>query len=169
LHRGLSKREQHQFPCASSLLIDRSCWLYVTRSLDELAKHVHSTVSKLKCAIFWGTKMESTLFRIGSILISSLLLSLGAPIVSRAQNDAAATFKAKCAVCHGANGDGSTNVGKSMKMRDLRSADVQKQTDAELNTIVCCGKGKMPAYQGKLTDEQIKQQVAYMRTLAKTP
>jgi mono/diheme cytochrome c family protein len=112
--------------------------------------------------------MNAMLFRIGSILIASILLSMGAPLATQAQNDAAATFKAKCSVCHGANGDGSTNIGKSMKLRDLRSADVQKQTDAELNTIICCGKGKMPAYQGKLTDEQIKQQVAYMRTLAKS-
>ena len=59
------------------------------------------------------------------------------------------------------------DVGKGMKLRDLRSPDVQKQTDAELYTIICCGKGKMPGYQGKLTDDQIKQQVAYIRSLAK--
>lgn len=107
------------------------------------------------------------MFRIGSLLLFAFLLVLSLPLEARAQNDAAAVFKAKCAVCHGANGDGNTNVGKGMKLRDLRSPDVQKQTDAQLNTIVCCGKGKMPGYQGKLTDDQIKQQVAYMRTLAK--
>lgn len=111
--------------------------------------------------------MNRSLFRIGSILPFALLLALCLPLEARAQNDAASVFKAKCAVCHGANGDGNTNVGKGLKLRDLRSPDVQKQTEAQLNTIICCGKGKMPGYQGKLTDDQIKQQVAYMRTLAK--
>jgi cytochrome c6 len=111
--------------------------------------------------------MNRTLFRIASIFPFAFLLALFLPSEAHAQNDAASVFKAKCAVCHGANGDGNTNVGKGLKLRDLRSPDVQKQTDAQLNTIICCGKGKMPGYQGKLTDDQIKQQVAYMRMLAK--
>jgi cytochrome c6 len=111
--------------------------------------------------------MSRTLFRIASILPFAFLLALCLPPGARGQNDAASIFKGKCAVCHGANGDGNTNVGKGMKLRDLRSPDVQKQTDAELYKIICCGKGKMPGYQGKLTDDQIKQQVAYLRSLAK--
>lgn len=111
--------------------------------------------------------MNHKMFRVGSILPFAFLPTLLLPLQARSQNDAASVFKAKCAVCHGANGDGNTNVGKGLKLRDLRSADVQKQTDAQLNTIICCGKNKMPSYQGKLTDDQIKQQVAYMRTLAK--
>ena len=52
-------------------------------------------------------------------------------------------------------------------MRDLGSADVQKQSDDELITIVTKGKGKMPAYDGKLTKEQITDVVKYIRTLKK--
>ena len=85
---------------------------------------------------------------------------------TRAQNDAAALFKAKCAVCHEANGDATTAIGKNLKLCDLRSSDVQKQSDARLNAITCCGKGKMPGYQGKLTDDEITHLVGYMRTLA---
>ena len=54
-----------------------------------------------------------------------------------------------------------------MKIRDLHSPDVQKQTDAQLADIISSGKGAMPSYKGKLTDDQIKQLVGYIRELAK--
>ena len=54
-----------------------------------------------------------------------------------------------------------------MKIRDFHSPDVQKQTDAELTEIISAGKGAMPSYKGKLTDDQIKQLVGYIRDLAK--
>lgn len=51
--------------------------------------------------------------------------------------------------------------------RDLRSADVQKQTDQELYKWTADGKGKMPAYKAKLTAAEINALVAHMRTMAK--
>jgi cytochrome c6 len=79
----------------------------------------------------------------------------------------AETFKAKCAACHGANGAGDTTMGKNLKIRDLGAADVQKQSDADLEGVIGKGKGKMPAYDGKLTKEQISDLVKYIRTLKK--
>ncbi|HZQ68297.1 MAG TPA: cytochrome c [Terriglobales bacterium] len=76
-------------------------------------------------------------------------------------------FKAKCAVCHGATGAGDTGMGKAMNLRDLGSADVQKQSDADLTAIITNGKGKMPKYDGKLTKEQIESLVQHVRTLKK--
>jgi cytochrome c6 len=84
-----------------------------------------------------------------------------------AQGTAAGLYKTKCAVCHGADGKGDTAVGKADKIRDLSSADVQQQSDAELTAIVTGGKGKMPAYGKSLKAEQIKDLVAYIRSLAK--
>ncbi len=81
--------------------------------------------------------------------------------------DGAATFKAKCAMCHGADGSGNTAMGKSMGLKDLGSADVQKMSDAELTAVVTKGKGKMPAYGGKISDEDISAVVKYIRTLKK--
>ena len=81
--------------------------------------------------------------------------------------DGGADFKAKCAACHGATGAGDTTMGKNLKIRDLGSADVQKQSDADLDTVIAKGKGKMPAYDGKLTKEQIEGLVKYIRTLKK--
>jgi len=75
------------------------------------------------------------------------------------------TFKAKCAMCHGADGKGETSMGKTMKIRDLGSADVQSQSDADLTKIIADGKGKMPKYDGKLTPDQINDVVKFIRTL----
>ena len=75
------------------------------------------------------------------------------------------TFKAKCAMCHGADGKGETGMGKTLKLRDLGSADVQAQSDADLAGIITNGKGKMPKYDGKLTKDQIGEVVNYIRTL----
>lgn len=81
--------------------------------------------------------------------------------------DGAAVYKAKCAVCHGADGKGQTPMGQKMGLRDLGSPDVQKQTDKQLYDWTAVGKGKMPAYKDKLSDEEIKALVAHMRTFAK--
>jgi len=75
------------------------------------------------------------------------------------------TFKGKCAMCHGADGKGETSMGKTMKIRDLGSADVQSQSDADLTKIIADGKGKMPKYDGKLTKDQIDDVVKFIRTL----
>jgi mono/diheme cytochrome c family protein len=76
-------------------------------------------------------------------------------------------FKAKCSSCHGPDGAGATAVGKAMKVRDLRSAEVQKQTDADLQKVISDGKGKMPAYKDKLSVADVSSLVAYIRGLAK--
>lgn len=81
--------------------------------------------------------------------------------------DGAAEFKSRCAPCHGAKGAGETKLGQHLRVRDLGSADVQKQSDAELADIITKGKGKMPAYSGKLSKEQINDLLKWLRTLKK--
>jgi cytochrome c6 len=75
------------------------------------------------------------------------------------------TFKAKCAMCHGADGKGATAMGKTMGLRDLGSAEVQSQSDPDLTNTITNGKNKMPKYDGKLTKDQINDVVKYIRTL----
>ena len=81
--------------------------------------------------------------------------------------DGAAVYKAKCAMCHGADGAGKTPMGKNMNLRDLGSPEVQKQTDAELVKWIADGKGKMPAYKGKISAADIDALVAFIRTMKK--
>jgi cytochrome c6 len=102
---------------------------------------------------------------LGVALISAMAISTA--VVSQAQASGAATYKAKCASCHGADGSGSTPAGKSMKVVSFKSPDIVKASDDELIADTKNGKGKMPAYSGKLSDAQIKDVVAYIRTLQK--
>jgi cytochrome c551 len=91
------------------------------------------------------------------------LVVVAAPLFA----DGAAVYKAKCAMCHGPDGAGQTPTGKSMKVRDLGSADVQKQSDADLTKIITDGKGKMPAYKGKLTPAEITSVIEVIRKMKK--
>ncbi len=102
--------------------------------------------------------------RISTLAVVSLCLC-GMPL--RAAGSGEAVYKSKCASCHGADGKGETPVGKMYKLRDLGSADVQKQSDDELASIISKGKNKMPGYGRSLKEDEIKDLVAYVRTLAK--
>ena len=95
------------------------------------------------------------------------MVALGTMVVSADAQDAAALYKTKCAACHGADAKGETAIGKANKMRDLASEDVQKQSDADLTTVMTGGKNKMPAYGKSLKPDQVKDLVAYIRSLAK--
>lgn len=77
----------------------------------------------------------------------------------------ATVYKSKCATCHGPDGAG-TAVGKSLKVADLRSPEVQSKSDAELTQSVSDGKGNMPGFKGNITDDEIHAALKYVRTLA---
>ncbi len=98
---------------------------------------------------------------VGVVLVAAMPVLAAAP-------DGPALYKSKCAMCHGPDGAGQTPVGKSMKVRDLRSAEVQKQTDIELTKVISGGKGKMPGFGQKLSNADIQAIISYVRTL-KTP
>ncbi len=97
-------------------------------------------------------------------LILAVMMTLASPL--RAQDDAA-LYKSKCASCHAADGSGNTPIGTKLGVKALSDPEVAKHSDAEWAEFTKKGKGKMPAYDGKLTDDQIKGLVKYMRTLAK--
>jgi cytochrome c6 len=100
------------------------------------------------------------------VIATTALMALGLMSVPAEAQDGAALYKTKCAACHGAAGKGDTAVGKANKIRDLSSADVQQQSDADLTTVITSGKGKMPAYGKSLKPDQVKDLVAYIRSLA---
>jgi mono/diheme cytochrome c family protein len=108
---------------------------------------------------------------VGAITVAMLALVILFQTSSQAAGapagDGGETFKAKCVACHGADGTGNTAAGKAMKVRDLTSAAVQEQTDAQLLEIIAKGKGKMPAYEKSLGADKCTELVAYIRTLKK--
>jgi|SRR5947209_8112909 len=100
------------------------------------------------------------------IAISVLAVALVASTVRPAYaEDAAALYKSKCQMCHGADGKGDTPAGKKMGVKDFHSPEAAKMSDEDLFKITKNGKDKMPAYDKKLTDDQIKELVKYIHTL----
>ena len=110
--------------------------------------------------------MIRTISLLASISVFLMTATLLCARSSKGQGAGADTFKAKCAVCHGADGSGNTPMGQKMKLSDLRSPNVQKQSDDELTAIITKGKPPMPAYGKSLSPADIRQLVAYIRSIA---
>jgi cytochrome c6 len=97
------------------------------------------------------------------IALAALVVSFVLPAFG--EDSGADTFKNKCAMCHGADGKANTPAGKAFKALPLRDPMVVNSSDEELITIVKNGKNKMPTFKDKLTDDQVKAVVAYIRAL----
>lgn len=103
--------------------------------------------------------------RIRNAAFLLLAATIAAPVF--AQSAGADTYKAKCQMCHGPDGTAATPMGKMMKIPSFKDPEQIKASDADLIAITTNGKGKMPAYTGKLTEAQIKEVVSFIRTLQK--
>ena len=78
----------------------------------------------------------------------------------------AVTYSKNCATCHGNDGRSKTVKGKLKHARDLTAARWQEDaTDERIYNAIANGKGKMPAFKRKLTNEQIESLVSYVRGL----
>lgn len=72
-------------------------------------------------------------------------------------------YKAKCVMCHGADGTGA--MAKKMGSKDLNSPEVKAMSEADIAKVITDGKGKMTGFKGKLSDDQIKAVADYVKTL----
>ncbi len=105
------------------------------------------------------------------VIIAISLLTISVTSVRAA--DAKALWDANCAQCHGKNGAADTKMGKTLSAKDLTDPKVQAEfTDAKATQSIkegvkTNGKTTMKAFGGKLTDDEIKALVAYVRTLKK--
>ncbi|MGA3007725.1 MAG: cytochrome c [Opitutaceae bacterium] len=102
-----------------------------------------------------------------------LLIALSFVLPSFALADAKDLWTQNCARCHGTDGAGQTKIGKKLGLPDYTDAAVQaKLKDADmlkavLQGVTVDGKQKMPAYQGKLSADDAKALVAYVRSFKK--
>jgi cytochrome c6 len=78
-----------------------------------------------------------------------------------------ATYKAKCQSCHGADGTPNPGIAKMMGVKPATDPSVKAHSEDEMITITANGKDKMPAFKGKLSDDEIKTSVEYFRTFVK--
>jgi cytochrome c6 len=106
-------------------------------------------------------------------IVSIVVSLLAASAISVRAADAKALWAANCAQCHGASGKGDTKMGQLLNAMDLTDAKKQASfTDAKAAAAIKDGvkqngKTTMKAFGGKLSDDDIKALVAYVRTLKK--
>jgi len=95
------------------------------------------------------------------IALAALLACAG---VLGFSQDGAATYKAKCAMCHGPTGTPNAGMAKAMGIKPVSDPDIQKLTVDQIAATVKTGKGKMKPVAG-LSDDQVKAVAAYFKTL----
>jgi mono/diheme cytochrome c family protein len=77
-------------------------------------------------------------------------------------------FERKCASCHNRNGDGKTVTAGRFPYANL--VDGVWRSDGSARAIerqIREGHDPMPKFEGKLTDEEIRQTVTYVRELSR--
>jgi cytochrome c6 len=75
-----------------------------------------------------------------------------------------ATYKSKCAMCHGATGTPSAGMAKMMGIKAVSDPSIQALTIDQMSAAIKDGKGKMKPIEG-LTDAQIKEVAGYYKGL----
>jgi mono/diheme cytochrome c family protein len=110
--------------------------------------------------------MQRSLLYLAPVVTFMCVAILTLPSPLRAQSDGAKLFSTNCTLCHAADGSGTSPTGKALKAKDLRSAEVQQVSDADITALITNGKGKMPAFGKKLKPDDVKALVVYIRSLA---
>jgi mono/diheme cytochrome c family protein len=104
-----------------------------------------------------------------TIVISLALAGLFATASFAADAKAGAgVYDKSCKSCHGADGTANPAIAKMMKVdiKDLKSAEVQGHSDADLKKIISDGQGKMKPV-ASVTGASADDVVAYVRTWKK--
>lgn len=92
----------------------------------------------------------------GITLIIGLLILVTGLAVS-AEPDGKQIYAKRCASCHGEDGQGETRAGQMMNTPNLLTAEWKQGTTVEeLVTTLCEGLGKMPKYEGKLSQKELE-------------
>ena len=98
----------------------------------------------------------------------TMLVLMAAPIATAfAQAPGADVYKSKCQSCHGAQGTPNPGIAKAMGVKPANDPSVKAISESKMIEDTTNGKGKMPAFKGKITDAQIKDSVDYFRSLGK--
>src|ERR1039457_1299780 len=109
-------------------------------------------------------------YRVGAIALLPLFL-FAIPHLAAAQagkaEEGRELFELICVNCHAVDGSGNTPIGKAVGAKDLRAAEAQKLTDAQIYTQIDKGKGNMPPFGDTLNKANINDLIAYVHELTK--
>jgi mono/diheme cytochrome c family protein len=100
-----------------------------------------------------------------TILASSIAVAVFAAPQKGKSGGGATVFQEWCAGCHGPDGHSQTELGKKIGARDLTSDYVKQMSLDDIVTQVKKGKGKMPGFEGKLSDAEISAVASYVKDL----
>ena len=110
---------------------------------------------------------KKTVAAIFATTVLTLSLSALAPSPSSlAVQSVKSLYASKCSVCHGNDGSANTAKGKELKVRNLRSEEFKKMSDAKAMEVLMKGKGKMEGYEKTLGKEKLEQLLVYSRELS---
>ena len=102
-------------------------------------------------------KLKTALVTSLTLLFGGSMLSLMALSLAQDNEAGAAVYEKRCLMCHGEDGKGDTKAGKMTKTPDMNTAEWKNgKTVAALEKTLREGLGKMPKYEGKLSDEELK-------------
>jgi len=92
-------------------------------------------------------------------------------VTADSQTKAKKLYAIDCALCHGATGDGKTDLAKDMQLTLddwTDSKSLANAQDSELFKTIRNGKGKMPAEdKGRATDDEVWNLIVYIRSMGK--
>ena len=101
-------------------------------------------------------------------IFATILPAFAARSLPTVPANPAQNYAKHCASCHGSDGRAKTLKGKLKHARNLADSEWQeKVSDERIFNSIMNGKGKMPAYSKKLSQEDIDGLVNYVRGLKK--
>jgi mono/diheme cytochrome c family protein len=105
------------------------------------------------------------------VIALALVLLAQVPSPAPVQNQPAKeVYEKRCTLCHGADGRSQTKKGRQYKAPDFTSAKWQRTTtDDEIADAITNGvpKTKMAAFREKLSADQIRALIPYLRAFGK--
>ena len=107
------------------------------------------------------------IFTIAAAAVLSLFIVIDSGKTSEAAAaDAATIYNRRCVSCHGRDGRGRTRKGRQTHARDMTSREWQDDvSDERLFNSINNGRGKMPAFHKKISENDIDALVAYVRRM----
>jgi mono/diheme cytochrome c family protein len=102
------------------------------------------------------------MIRLLMAVFGMILLLLSANVMAGDPLEGRAIYNDHCAGCHGANGRGV--VAGTPNLAGPGSIQIMVKPDAKLMDTITYGKGIMPGFQGKLSDKEMRDVIAHIRT-----
>jgi cytochrome c6 len=100
------------------------------------------------------------------VLIWGMLLG---SVVFAADEAGQKVFQRDCQSCHGRDGTGNPQLEKALQVTipPVTAAALAQKNDTEMLHIIAEGKGKMPGFAKKLSAEEQRQVLNYMKALGR--